>query len=620
MPEFDFEEGFKRYDAAMTTGSDVVSLIAQMHEFSMAATKARGDVFYTDADTFVRGICTTARDLGFDTPSFIWDTYNIEAEALGVELVTFEDMAPALSNAVPLIANGADLARLKTPDPATAGRMPFVAEVLHLAKVYTGRRPALGFCAPFTMAAHLMTFENLIVRIKRDPAFVHKVMNFIVDEVLVPYCRHMHKQFPDLPGYEGSDATASLPFITQDMQDEFALGPIERLQRQLGLPCYVDNWWGDSYTDDKERFWENKLRVTPAYFKIQDPDLWKVGLEGPMDFARRKGKSVVLGIDNNLFQNGPAEEIEKRVHEYMTAIEESGGKGTVYFCSLSAVTPPEYVEAAVEAVRKFRAGDRPWAGLHRAGTPQARGETAKKDKTGAGVGSVSKPTPPLSPTDEAKEQRLDAIYNAVMDYDDLNCAPNVREALDNGVDVYEILDDALIAAMDEIGGMFSDGTIFVPEMLMAARAMKAGLNVLRPILTQTGMPPKGRVILATVQGDVHDIGKNLVGMMLEGAGYEVFDLGVNQTKEQIMDKAEELHPNVVGLSALLTTSMPAMAKTVAAFKKKGLPYPVIIGGAPVTEAYAEAVGADGYGENAPGAVALVNKLVDGAPPSREQAA
>ena len=114
MPEFDFEEGYKRLEAAMTTGSDTVPLIAQMHEFSMAAMKARGDVFYSDAETFVRGICTTTRDLGFDTPAFIWDAYNIEAEALGVELVTFEDMAPALSNVVPLIASEADLARLKT--------------------------------------------------------------------------------------------------------------------------------------------------------------------------------------------------------------------------------------------------------------------------------------------------------------------------------------------------------------------------------------------------------------------------------------------------------------------------------------------------------------------------
>jgi hypothetical protein len=193
MPEFDFEEGFDRLEAAMGpggSGATDVPFIAQMHEFAMAYSGARGDVFYSDAETLVRGILTTSRDLGFDTPSFIWDAYNVEAEALGVPLVTFEDMAPALDNLTPLIRDETDLARLKAPDPATAGRMPFVAEVLHLGKELTGRRPYHGFCAPFTMAAHLMTFENLIVQIKQNPAFVHKVMDFIVDEVLAPYCRH----------------------------------------------------------------------------------------------------------------------------------------------------------------------------------------------------------------------------------------------------------------------------------------------------------------------------------------------------------------------------------------------------------------------------------------------
>lgn len=620
MSEFDFEEGYKRLEAASTLGSDVVPFIAQMHEFSMANTGTSGDIFYSDAAAFVRGLCTTTRDYGFDTPSFIWDAYNIEAEALGVKLVLFEDMAPALNNVDPLIRSEADLARLKSPDPASAGRMPFVADVLHLAKQSAGHRPSLGFCAPFTMAAHLMTFENLIVQIKRNPAFVHKVMDFIVDEVLAPYCRHMHKQFSDLPGYDGSDATASLPFITQDMQEEFALAPIERLQQQLDLPCNVDNWWGDSFTDDKERFWSNKLRATPAYLKSQDPDLWKIGLAELMAFAERRDKPVVLGIDNNLFQNSPTEEIEMRVHEYMEAVEERGGKGVVYFCSLSAVTPPEHVAAGVAAVQKFRAGDRPWSGLRRAGTPEACGETARDDDKDVRKTLVSASARAATPGDEAEEQRLDAIYDAVMDYDDQDCVAQVRQALDDGISVYGILDDALISAMDEVGTMFTNGVIFVPEMLMAARAMKAGLEVVRPILTQTGAPPKGSVLLATVQGDVHDIGKNLVAMMLEGAGYDVLDMGVNQTKDEILAKAEELQPSVVGLSALLTTSMPSMAKTVAAFKEKGLPYPVIVGGAPVTEVFAKAIDADGYGENAPGAVALVNRLVEDALSRRERAA
>ena len=606
MPEFDFEAGYRRLEAAMSGGSEEVPFIVQMHEFSMAHMRQPGHQFYTDPDSFVRGICQTTSDWSFDTPSFIWDVYNVEAEALGLPLVLFEDMAPALDNVVPLIENEADLAKLKSPDPAMAGRMPMVAEILHLVKDYTGRRPPLCFCGPFTMAAHLMTFENLVVQIRQNPDFVHKVMDFIVDEVLVPYGRYMLKQFPDLPYYDGSDATASLPFITLEMQEAFAMEPILRMQRQLPLPVLVDNWWGDSYPEDKERFWKNKLKVTPEYFKIQDPDLWKVGLDGPMDFARRKGKSAVLGIDNNLFQNGPAEEIEKRVHEYMDVIEEAEGKGAVYFCNLSAVTPPEHVKVAVDAALSFRRGDRPWEGLRRAGTPEANG-LSDEDQGPSATVIVAAATgdEDLSESDIL----LDDLFDAVLDHEDQMVSKLVAKGLDLGIPAQALLDEALIAAMDQVGEEFSTGKIFVPEMLMAARAMKAGLEVLRPVLTRTGEPPKGMVMLATVQGDVHDIGKNLVGMMLEGAGYQVVDLGVNATPNEILEKANDLKPDVVGLSALLTTSMPSMQKTVALFKSALAPYPVIVGGAPVTEDFAHKIGADGYGENAPHAVEAVNRLV-----------
>ena len=144
---------------------------------------------------------------------------------------------------------------------------------------------------------------------------------------------------------------------------------------------------------------------------------------------------------------------------------------------------------------------------------------------------------------------------------------------------------------------------------MAARAMKAGLEVLRPVLTRTAAKPRGTVLLATVQGDVHDIGKNLVGMMLEGAGYRVVDLGVNQSSADIIARAEELRPDVIGLSALLTTSMPSMDKTIAAFREQGLDFPIIVGGAPVTPEFAEQIGADGYAADASGAVKIVRELL-----------
>ena len=266
----------------------------------------------------------------------------------------------------------------------------------------------------------------------------------------------------------------------------------------------------------------------------------------------------------------------------------------VYFCSLSAVTPAEHVKIAIDAVQQFRRGDRPWAGDRVAGTAQARSETGQdetKVDDAAPITSAALESKEVS----AEEQAVDEIFEAVLDHEDVLTVELVNKALGRGVSVHKILDDALIAAMDEVGEDFSKGVIFVPEMLMAARAMKAGLEVLRPILTATGEPPKGKVMLATVQGDVHDIGKNLVGMMLEGAGYEVVELGVNATPEDILESAHQERPDVVGLSALLTTSMPSMQKTLKLFRDKGAPYPVIIGGAPVTQDFAHHIGADGYG-------------------------
>ena len=601
---YDFSEGVRRQTIAMTSGAGDVPFIAQMHEFAMRESGIPGDEFYTDAQKFVRGICETAEQFGFDTPSFIWDVYNVEAQALGCRFVPFKDMAPAIENSDPLVKTEKDIARLKAPDPYSSGRMPMVFEIMQEVKDKTGMTPFPCYCAPFTLASHVMTFENLVIQMQENPKFVHSLMAFLVDEVIAPFMNAVLKEFPEAPVADGSDAVASLPFITQDMLDEFALGYIERLQKLTIKPSICDNWWGDSFTDNLHGFWEQKLRATPPYLKVQDPDLFKVGVQPVIEYAKQHELPVVLGVDNNVFQNGPKEEIQMRIHEYMEAVEEVG-KGCVYLCSLSAVTPAENVRIAVEACKEFRAGNRPWAGLRRAGSPEARATdtrtTVKLDETVIAAAAAVETSP--------EDKLLDDIFDAVLNLADQETSQLVRQAISDEISVHVILDEALIAAMDEVGEQFADGRIFVPEMLMAARAMKAGLEEVRPILTNTGQPPKGVVLLATVQGDVHDIGKNLVGMMLEGAGYEVVDLGVNRTPEEILDNANELDPDVVGLSALLTTSMPLMQRTVELFKRTGSKYPVIVGGAPVTQEFAEVIKADGYGQNAPHAVETVHKLV-----------
>lgn len=190
----------------------------------------------------------------------------------------------------------------------------------------------------------------------------------------------------------------------------------------------------------------------------------------------------------------------------------------------------------------------------------------------------------------------------------------VKEALDMGLSAKKVLDDGLLAAMSIVGDKFKNNEIFVPEVLIAARAMKAGLEVLKPILTQTGVKPIGKVVIGTVKGDLHDIGKNLVAMMMIGAGLEVIDLGVDVAPEKFCQAVAEYEPQVVAMSALLTTTMPNMKTVIEKLKEEGLreKVKVMVGGAPVTEVYAKSIGADAYAPDAASAAEIAKKFATGA--------
>lgn len=207
--------------------------------------------------------------------------------------------------------------------------------------------------------------------------------------------------------------------------------------------------------------------------------------------------------------------------------------------------------------------------------------------------------------------QLNDIYQAVLDGDQKGAQAGVRAALDAGVPPETILKDGLIAAMGEVGRLFEENEYFVPEMLVAARAMQGGLALLKPHLAEGGSVSAGKVIVATVKGDLHDIGKNLVAMMLEGAGFEVIDLGTDVGPEKFVKAVQEHKPQVVGMSALLTTTMPSMSATVKALQEAGLrdSIKVMIGGAPVTDSFARQIGADGYSADASSAVRLAKVLV-----------
>ncbi|MBW2659940.1 MAG: corrinoid protein [Deltaproteobacteria bacterium] len=201
------------------------------------------------------------------------------------------------------------------------------------------------------------------------------------------------------------------------------------------------------------------------------------------------------------------------------------------------------------------------------------------------------------------------IAEAVVVMDEAKVVDLVKAEIAAKTDVDEILNAGLIDAMDIVGQKFSDGSLFVPEMLMAAKAMKAGLEELKPYLSAGAAVSRGTVIIGTVKGDLHDIGKNLVALMMEGAGMDVVDLGVDIDAEKFVEAAIEHNAGVVALSALLTTTMPTMQTIVAAIKEAGIAAKTIIGGAPVTAAFADQIGADGFSADAPGAVELTRKLL-----------
>ena len=207
----------------------------------------------------------------------------------------------------------------------------------------------------------------------------------------------------------------------------------------------------------------------------------------------------------------------------------------------------------------------------------------------------------MSTLEKIKEQVIAGSVKNVKEYTDI--------AVAEGMDVSTILNDGLIAGMNVIGALFKNNEVYVPEVLMAARAMHTGLAIIKPLIVSAGIKEKGVVAIGTVKGDMHDIGKNLVIMMLEGAGYKVIDLGIDTPAEKFLQAVEEQHPQVIGLSALLTTTMPQMQGTVEKLKKYGNRIKIVVGGAPITAKFAKDIGADGYAADAASAVDVVSELI-----------
>jgi 5-methyltetrahydrofolate--homocysteine methyltransferase len=206
---------------------------------------------------------------------------------------------------------------------------------------------------------------------------------------------------------------------------------------------------------------------------------------------------------------------------------------------------------------------------------------------------------------------LKQLHDAILNGDAKTTRSLTEQALAAGVEPLKLVQEYLVPAMGEVGRRFECNEYFVPELLLAARAMKGSLELIRPLLTARGVQPVGRVAVGTVKGDLHDIGKNLVAAMLEGGGYEVIDLGVNVAPEQFVAAVREKNVHIVALSALLTTTMPSMKTTIEALNQAGVRHQVkvLVGGAPITQRYADEIGADGYGESAAAVVALAKQVM-----------
>jgi len=211
------------------------------------------------------------------------------------------------------------------------------------------------------------------------------------------------------------------------------------------------------------------------------------------------------------------------------------------------------------------------------------------------------------PDDELIEQMHDDLYDGLAE----EIAEGTKILLERGWSASKVLEEALVGGMSIVGVDFRDGILFVPEVLMSANAMKAGMTLLKPILSASGAKPVGTVVVGTVKGDIHDIGKNLVGMMMEGAGFEVVDLGINIDADTYIEAIEENEANILGMSALLTTTMPYMKVVIDTMKERGIrdDYIVLVGGAPLNEEFGEAVGADAYCRDAATAVDVAKELV-----------
>ena len=309
--------------------------------------------FFRDAEVFARVQVLVSEYYDLDMPVNFWDVYNVEAEALGQEVDYPSHGLPDVNRDNPLIATPASLEKIDPPDPYTSGRLPWVRKLNKCFMELTGRLDRVYFTAPFSLAANIRGYENLVVDMQTRPDFVHRLLSFLCDEVLLPHIEATRKELgmPELL-MDGRDAWASPPLITLDMMETYVVAYTERLRQKLGENVITRGNWGDAHSRDIDRFLSQKVRCSPGSLSVLDPDLFDVGPERIKNFADKFDVSVAAGVDANLLKNGPVEAIIERIKLYVDKLGRDG-RCMIHLNQIPVETPPQHIHAAVAACRAY---------------------------------------------------------------------------------------------------------------------------------------------------------------------------------------------------------------------------------------------------------------------------
>lgn len=347
----EMKNGIEQIKLTFEGAQQYIPITAQINSHTMRLTGKEEREFFSNPETFIHNHLLISEYYGLDAPSMFYDIYNIEAEALGQELIWMPGRFPEINESNPLVADPADLTRLKAPDFLKDGRMPFIIDV-HKRLFDLEVNPSFRFCAPFTLASKIRGLSNLLMDIIDNPAFVHRLFEFLTFEILIPWVETIRKECGSDIVVLGADAMSSLPIVNLQIIEEFSLAYILKMQREI-KNLGVIGWWGEKYLKKPEKLLELKLSACPNLLVGYDPDVHAVGPEVFADFAESNQATLMLGLDSTLLLSGPVSNIINRVKSYVEAIEAKNAKGYLFLNEIPHECPSEHVHAAVQATKYF---------------------------------------------------------------------------------------------------------------------------------------------------------------------------------------------------------------------------------------------------------------------------